>query len=104
MALISQNWTRGVLKESGRLTGDERVSFCVTETNKRQIQSEQTGRQRRWRGGWKTSSEAEQLVKRATVAPKVKAEVERNGRGRGEKISVGLESLEVKCCRDGMES
>ncbi len=51
--------------------------------------SEQTGRQRRW-GGWKTSSKAEQLVKRATVAPKVKAEVERKGRGRRKKDKCGI--------------
>lgn len=43
---------------------------------------------------------AEQLVSRATVAPKVKAEEE----SEGEKIRVGLESREVKCCGDSMES
>lgn len=42
----------------------------------------------------------ERLVSRATVAPKVKAEVE----SEGEKIRVGLESREVKCCGDRMES
>lgn len=37
-------------------------------------------------GGWKTTIEAKQLVKRATVAPKVKAEVERKrGGGVGER-------------------
>lgn len=47
-----------------------------------------------WGGG------VEWLVSRATVAPKVKAEVE----SEGEKIRVGLESREVKCCGDRMES
>lgn len=43
MALISQNWTRSLLKESGSLTGVERGSFCVTEKNKRQILRENRG-------------------------------------------------------------
>ena len=38
-------------------------------------------------GGWKTTSEAKQLVKRATVALNVKAEVGRKEEGEGGKIS-----------------
>lgn len=74
MALISQNWTRSLLKESGSLTGVERGSFCVTEKNKRQILRENRGK--RWGWGCRTSREAKQLVRGATLAPKLEAEIE----------------------------
>lgn len=81
--MISQNWTRRLLSESTRLTGDERGSFFVMERKKKKVKR-WAGRRGRGGGVW---AGKQPLVKRATVAPNVKAEVGRKEEGEGGKIS-----------------
>lgn len=109
MALISQNWTRGLLKESGRLTGVQSGCFCVTETNKRQIQGEKSDQPDRQTedvvgGGLENNQRGEAVGEKSHRGTERGRGGERSGGGRGKKISVGLESREVNSGGDGMES
>lgn len=95
MALISQNWTRRLLKESGRLTGDERKS----ETNKRQIQKKngQTGRKRRVEGGLENNQRGKAVGEKSHRGTTEDRGGENREGGGGKKISLGMVSWEVKC-------
>lgn len=70
MALISQNWTRSLLKESGSKTGVERGRFCVTEKNKRQIEREKRKQRENMGAGVKNNQRGKAVGERSHAGTK----------------------------------